>query len=441
MRDIFLTAIILGGVPIILLRPYIGTLLWIWLSLMTPHRFTWGFAYDFSFVELIAIVTLASLIFSPDRKSFPITKTTVFFVLFTLWVMVTTLTAITPAFAWPRLEFVLKLFALAYVAFVTINTRERIHVCVWMVVISIVFYGIKGGVFAILSGGSFIVYGPPGSFLSANNSVGLAMVMVFPLIIYLYLNSSRTWIRWGLAGAGILSIFCVLATFSRGALVGLLIMVLYLTLKMRRKFLYVSTALFLGVISFAFMPENWHERVASIADYEVDSSVQGRFEVWGFAWEMALDRPVFGGGFDVFRSGQAYSMYAPEITGREAHSIIFQVLGEHGFVGLFLFLMILLSAGFNSGWVRRQTRGRLDLRWAYDLASMLQVCLVGYVGAGLFLNKAFFDLIYVIIAIMVATGVTVAKAIAADATVSDVDPVPVSGLGSIATRFQRKSAD
>jgi len=219
-------------------------------------------------------------------------------------------------------------------------------------------------------------------------------------------------------------------------------MISYLVLKTRRRALFGAIAVIFGVFALNFMPEHWNYRIASISDYAQDASVRGRFDVWGFAWEVALDRPIFGGGFSVFNSPKAYRLYAPDIKPREAHSIIFQVLGEHGFVGLFLFLMVLGLAWFKARWVRRHTRGHLDLRWAFDLASMLQVCLVGYVGAGLFLNKAFFDLIYVIIAVMVATGVVVAKAIAADEAASDADPAPVSGVGPKAIQLrQRSSAD
>jgi probable O-glycosylation ligase (exosortase A-associated) len=442
MRDLFITVIVLGAVPLVFVRPYIGTLLWIWLSLMTPHRFTWGFAYDFSFVEVIAIVTLASLIFSPDKKSFPVTKTTVILTIFILWTGVTTLTSMSRDISIPQLLFVLKVFALAYAVWFTINTRERIHACVWVVVMSIVFYGIKGGIFAVSTGGNFLVYGPPGSFLSGNNAVGLAMTLVFPLIIYLYLNTSVLWIRWGLAGAALLSLLCVLTTFSRGAFLGLLLMIFYLILKTRRKALFSTIAALFCVFALMFMPEHWSSRIASIGDYAEDASARGRLDVWGFAWEVALDNPIFGAGFGVFNNRAAFRLYAPDIKPLEAHSIIFHVLGEHGFIGLFLFLMLFASVWFNAGWIRRQTRGRLDFRWAYDLASMVQVCLVGYLGAGLFLNKTYFDLIYVVTAILVVTGVLVAKAVAVDAAVSAVDSVPINGIGPKAAQLpQGNSAD
>ena len=94
---------------------------------------------------------------------------------------------------------------------------------------------------------------------------------------------------------------------------------------------------------------------------------------------------------------------------RSAHSIYFEVLGETGFVGLGLFLMLGLSTILTAGSIIRLTRGRSDLDWARNLAAMLQVSLIGYAAAGAFLNLGFFDLYYAIIALVVVLKALVVK--------------------------------
>lgn len=403
MRDLYISLILGGLVPAALFRPFIGVILWTWVSLMAPHRLSWGFAYDLPFVQMIAIATLVGLFISPERKTFPVNAPTVWFVLFTIWTGVTTIFALSPELATARFIYVLKIFALAYVALLLTNTRERVHVLVWTIVISVGFYGVKGAVFTVLSGGAHRVYGPEGSYIHDNNHMALALIMVVPLVRYLQLNSGMRLVRigHGLAMAGL--IISALGSYSRGAFLATSVTLLIMLLQTRRKVLagVILVGAFIG--GLMILPETWFARMGTIESYEEDASTQGRFEIWGLSTEIALDRPLVGGGFDVLFDLDTYARYSSSIRPRSAHSIVFQVLSEHGFVGLFLFLMMGLSIWFKGWKVRRLTRERADLRWAYDLASMWQVSLAGYFAGGLFLNLAFIDLVYLFIPISAAT--------------------------------------
>jgi putative inorganic carbon (HCO3(-)) transporter len=94
MRDILVTVIVFGLLPFALFEPFVGVALWTWLSVMNPHRLTWGFAYDFPFAMATAIVTLLSLLLAPRKIKFPINGATVTLIAFTLWMTVTYATAI-----------------------------------------------------------------------------------------------------------------------------------------------------------------------------------------------------------------------------------------------------------------------------------------------------------------------------------------------------------
>lgn len=429
MRDIYIAAIVLSLLPAAFLRPYIGVYLWAWLSLMAPHRLSWGFSYDFPYVYVVALVTLAGLLLSPERKSFPFTASTVTFVLFTLWLCVTTLFALWPDAAQARLIFVLKVFALSYVALLTINTRERLHMLVWVIVISVGFYGVKGGIFTLLTGGGSRIYGPPGSFIEDNNHMALALVMMVPLFRYLQLNSEIRLVRFGLGFSMAMTIVSALASYSRGAMLALSVTLIVLVLQTRRRFLagVIAFAAFGGAL--ALLPTEWFDRMSTIEEYQEDGSTQGRFEIWTFSTEVALSRPVVGGGFDMLFDGRTYQLYGSTIRPRSAHSIIFQVLGEHGFVGLFLFLMIGTTLLFTAQSIKKRAKDHPTLQWARDLASMMQVSLIGYFVAGLFLNLAFFDLIYLYIPIVVGTATVVTRAVAfVPATGSPMQMTALPGL-------------
>ncbi len=72
MRDILVTLLVFGSLPFILKRPYIGVLVWSWISYMNPHRLTWGFAYSLPFAQIVAVTLLFSFLISREKKSYPV---------------------------------------------------------------------------------------------------------------------------------------------------------------------------------------------------------------------------------------------------------------------------------------------------------------------------------------------------------------------------------
>jgi probable O-glycosylation ligase (exosortase A-associated) len=100
-----------------------------------------------------------------------------------------------------------------------------------------------------------------------------------------------------------------------------------------------------------------------------------------------------------------YSPY-PEAV-HAAHSIYFQVLGNHGFVGLFMFLTIWVMTWRAAGWLRTHCTKIPEAAWCVDLGAMCQVCLLGYAVGGAFLSLAYFDLPYNVMVLVVLTRVWV----------------------------------
>ncbi len=223
MRDIALALFIFGMIPYILMRPFIGLLVWSWLGYMNPHRLCYGFAYSFPWVELVAIVTLASLVFSKERKKIPFCAVSVLLCVFLAWTGITTLFAVVPDAAVEEFQEFLKILIMVFVTFMLVNNRERMHWLVWMIVVSLGFYGFKGGVFTVLQGGVNHVLGPPGSFIADNNALAMALCMILPLIRYLQLHSTRKAVRVALGVGMFLTVIAVLGTYSRGGLIGLAI--------------------------------------------------------------------------------------------------------------------------------------------------------------------------------------------------------------------------
>lgn len=400
MRDIVLALFIFGTLPCILMRPYIGLLVWSWLGYMNPHRLCYGFAVSFPWVYMVAIVTVAGLLFSRESKKIPWSAVSVLLLVFLLWTGLTTFHALVPDSAWVKWQEFAKVMIMVFVTLLLVNSRERLHGLVWMIVFSLGFYGVKGGVFTLAQGGANHVLGPPGSFIADNNALALALCMTLPLMRYLQLHSSSKFARVGLGFGMLFTGIAILGTYSRGGLIGLAIVAGALFLKSRGRLAVALVIVVVGLAGSHFMPAQWTARMGTLRNAQQTDSGETRIQSWRFSTKVALHRPLLGGGFNVYESTPAWGRYGPpDAVPRAVHSIYFRVLGEQGFLGLALFAALLFASWRNCGRVRRHARDDPELRWAFDMASMLQVSLVAFMAAGTFLPMSYFDLSFQLMAL------------------------------------------
>jgi len=412
MRGLLLALFVFGSTPWMLRVPFVGLLFWMWLGFMNPHRLTFGWAFSFQWVQWVAGATILGWLFSREPRRIPMTGTTAVWIAFTLWATLTTLFALNPVDAWPEWQRFIKVQVMILFMLLMLVSRERLNLVVIVIVTSICFYGVKGGIFTILGGGQYMVWGPPKSFMSGNTELGFALVIVVPLLWYLRGIATHRWIRWGCVAAFGLCLISILGSYSRGAFLALAAMVFFLWLRSRGKILTGLAALAALAIGLSLMPDQWFDRMGTIQNFEQDGSAMGRINAWWFAFNLANDHPIVGGGFRAF-SAELFLRYAPEPENfKDAHSIIFEVLGEQGYVGLLLFLALGLATFLRAWRIEWMVKGREDLAWAASLARMCQVALVGYLVGGAFLGLAYFDLPYAIMAIVIATGAVAQRQLA-----------------------------
>ncbi len=402
MRDIVITLVIFGLLPVAVWRPWVGVMLWAWVSLMAPHRFAWGFAYDMPFAAAIAGATLVGLFLTRDRVHIPVTPMTVLLLLLPVWMTVTLGFALEQEQAYPRWISVMKVFLFAFVTMAVLHDKKRIDWLIWVIVISVGYFGVKGGLFTIATGGGFKVYGPPGdTYISDNNAISVALVMVMPLMYYLVVTSTSRLVSIGLMLAMVLSGAAVLGSQSRGAFLAIIAGCAFLLLKSGKKLLVGLVAIVALPVAIISMPNSWKDRMRTIETYESDASSMGRINAWKMAINLANDRPLVGGGFEMY-SRNTFIRYAPDPEDvHAAHSIYFQMLGEHGYMGLGLFLLVLIFAWRTAAQLIQKSHERADWRWAAEMARAIQVSLVGFCVGGAFINIAYWDLEYYEIALLV----------------------------------------
>lgn len=409
MRDILVTLIVVGSLPFILRKPRLGAYVWVWLAMMVPHRLGYGFAMNMPFSLMVAAATLIGFFFTREKYPLPRSPILGLYLGLMLWMTVTSVFAIdTSGAIWPRWYDIMKIHIFILLTMMLIRGRDQIERLLWVVALSLGFYGLKGGIFTLMTGGGGRVWGPPGGVIAGNNALGVALVMLVPLLYYLMQQLQRRLFRYAMVALIVLTFLSILGTQSRGALLAVLAMAMLLALRSKRPVITTAGIGLLLLLAIGFMPDTWSSRMNTIESYDQDMSAMSRIYTWTTLWNLALDRPLVGAGFNA-AIPIVFQTYAPTTMGTfdftdtvlVAHSIYFQALGEHGFPGFFLYVGLGLASWVQAGRLSRQAATDPEFStWVPLLMRMLRVSLVGFAVGGAFLSMVNFDLPYYLVGVI-----------------------------------------
>src|SRR5262252_873711 len=401
MRTFIVLAIILGSLPFCFARPYIGIYMWAWISYMNPHRLTWSNDVKyFPVAQYVGIATLLGYLFTKERDKLPMEREVVLLMLLWAFYTFTSFFGLSTS-VWHEWNRTSKILLFTFLTIILCIDKQKIKSLLLIIAFSIGFYGVKGAIFSILTGGNNRVWGPEDSFIADNNDLGLALLMVMPILLYISKIEENKRFQLLLRISFCSCVIAALFTYSRGTFLGLLILFLALLYKSKKRIL---SALLVGIVivgAVIFVPEKLVNRIESIKTYQQDSSAMGRINAWHFAWNLALDRPFVGGGFGVSEP-RIFQLYASEpLDFHASHSIYFEVLGEHGFIGLGLFLTLLVSGILSVKKMKKNLKHLPSFQWLCNYCDMIELSLLAYMVSGAFLGRAYFDLYYHMISIVV----------------------------------------
>jgi putative inorganic carbon (hco3(-)) transporter len=399
MRDLLLGAIIFAICMVALRRPWVGVLGWTWISLMNPHALTWVLK-SMPVAAAIAGSTLLGLLFTKDRREFFVTRESAVLIIFMLWMCMTLPVSFDVDKSFEMWKRVMKIDFMILIAMVLLYSKKHIITLTWVIIGSVGYYGVKGGTFTILTGGNYLVWGPTGTFIEGNNELALALIVILPLFRFLQLQITNRWAKHTMTAAMLLCAAAAFGSHSRGALLAIAAMAVSLWWYGGRKMGLLLIILGAGIALLLFMPEEWTTRMSTISEYQSDASAMGRINAWWMAWNLAASN-FLGGGYEIYNLF-TFGLYAPNPTDvHAAHSIYFQILGEHGFIGLFLFILMWWLVWLSASGLRNLGNDNPQTKWASDLGAMCQVSITGYAVGGAFLSLAYFDLPYNILVLVV----------------------------------------
>ena len=411
MRDAMFLAAMIAIIPMGLGRPDICIAFWAYVSLLDPNNFLYGFGATLPYAKLATGLTVVALLTSQEKKILHCDRTTALVLIFLVVAALAQFTALSDApVGWDILDKLWKIVALNLLVVCFMRTRLRIHLLVLTICLAVGFNGAGEALKYLLSGGGHKVEGMPS--WGDNNAVALIVLMTMPLLAYVREVSEARSLRLGALAGIILFAICVIATASRGGLVGLLILALAGIAKTRHKVRYMAALLIAGLVLVKTVPDSWTQRMDTIQDADQDSSFMGRVVVWKLSTLIALDHPLLGGGMHAVQSQNVWDAYVPsfgklsfipteepDVRPHAAHSIYFEILGDTGFLGFLVFLGIIASCVRDSFRIKAAARNRPDLQWAARLASMLQLSLLTFLITGAALSAAYHDLVFLLFAL------------------------------------------
>ena len=429
MRDAVFMLAMVGLLPIVIFRPFVGILLWSWISFMNPHRLVWGAASEMPWAMAVFAATLLGCLIAREPKRIQVNPVNLLVLALMVCFTITSLTAQgMPDAVWAKWSQVIKVLTGLMLTAALLTERQRVHALVWVMVISLGYYGVRGGAFTILNGGNYRVWGPEQTMINDNNHLAAALLVSLPLMHYLRLQSSHKLVRQGLLVAMVLTLLAVVGSYSRGALLGLLAVSFMMWLRSKQKVVsaVVMVAGLAGAI--AFMPGDWGGRMESIGSYQQDESASERIVLWQISAKLAAARPLVGSGFTGPYNRTVVDTVAPGGPARAVHSIWFELLGEHGFPTFFVWVGLTVAGMFSAIRLARITRDREDLRWAHDLGRMGQVSIVAYLVSGTFLSLSYWDYYWTLL-VVIGSALVIAKRELAQQPASTLTPAAAVALG------------
>ena len=407
LRDALLLVLVIGSLPICFIRPFYGIIVWAIVAFVNPQSFLWNPTFPLALA--VAIATMAGfLLFGftlRGLKSREVMLVLILWAWFAITSIVSTSTALFSHHAqetWFQLTFVSKILLMTIVMIPIVNTFERLRILIITIVVSFGFFVVKAFPFVILTGGGFRVYGPEHSMIADNNEMGLALNMTLPIYFFLAQTEARPWMKRLFASLFIMTIPVIFSTYSRGALLGLVAVMgsLFTFVPLKQRLVLVPVVAMGMVIALIFAPASWRQRMDPTSEHAIDASAQARLNVWQYSRNLAADYPITGGGFGAF-TPELFSRYGP--PGQEArppHSVYFQILAEHGYVGLVLYLTLIFSCIATARRLSRQAQARGD-RIVHLYSRMFFPGLVGFLVSGAFLGRAYFDYVFFLVACLV----------------------------------------
>lgn len=435
MRDL----IFVGYIALIMLmafkRPFLFTLIYAYVDICSPQRLSYFLLNSIPLSLILFVLAFLGFALGDDKKDVRVAPRWFLLILLLGYCGYTTTVAAEPVAALEKWNWVWK--ALVFAAFLplTLRTKLRIEALILTMVLCASALIVTGGIKTATGGGgygSLVILIDDNSGLFEGSIISCVAITIIPLILWLTKHGTIFKPDWKVnVYAAALIFACLLipvGTQARTGIVCIAVLGLLLLRYARYRMLYLGAVALVGLAAIPFLPSTFTDRADTIKNYKQDESASTRLAVWAWTWEYVKEHPM-GGGFDVYRQNrirydiaqkdnpaEPAPVDAPAVKeivdeGRAFHSSYFEMLGEQGFPGLIIWLIIHIGGVWRMEVIARlyRKRARPDEAWVAPLATALQNSQIIYLVGSLFVGIAFQAFFYMLVALQIGLDTYLAR--------------------------------
>ena len=424
MRDLFFIVFLAGMFGLGLKRPFILVLVYSYIDIVSPQRLSYYLLNSIPISLLAFAAAVGAWLVLDDKKDCRFSRRQGMVILLLAYCWWTTSHADFPLPAETKWSWVWKALVFAIFLPLTLRTKLRIEALALIMVLCAGSIIITGGIKTALGGGG---YGSLNLMVDNNSGlyegsiISMVAIAIIPLILYLANHGTifpPDWrvkiFAWAFCFACLLM---PIGTEARTGLVCAAILAVMMWWHTKRRVLYAALAALALICAIPFLPQSFTQRMDTISTYKGDESASTRIMVWKWTLDYVGKNP-WGGGFDNYLANsftyQTVQKTGPDdnphyefvkVTdrGRAFHSSYFEMLGEQGFPGLIIWLVLNIGTMFQSLRLWRRYRETEDdsLKWVAPFALAMVQGHVVYMIGSLFVGIAYQPFIFMLIALQI----------------------------------------
>ena len=419
MRDLMLLGFLAAFFTLALGRPFLFVLAYAYVDIVAPQLIGYQLLANLHLSMVAAALAIGGWLIADARHGFNFGARQALMLLLLAYVGITTVYADFPEAAQSKWEWVWKSLFFAIFLPLTLRTRLRVESILLVMILSAAAMIITGGIKTILSGGGYgtlTLLVSDNSGLYEGSTASAVAIAIIPIILWLARHGTVFVPDWRVRTfCYALSFACLLIPIGTQTRTGLLCIAALAVLMLRdskRRLLYIGGAAAMALMAVPFLPSSYTDRMTTIQDYQSDQSASTRLAIWGWTIEYVGGKP-FGGGFEAYiqnrvsvqtvtsqTSGavERISATTTQDAGRAWHSAYFEMLGEQGFPGLFLFLLIHVIGLARMQRLRKRYRNPAEgEEWIAPLATAFQNFQIVYLVGAAFIAVAFQPFIWMML--------------------------------------------
>lgn len=428
MRDVAFIAFLFAFIGIGFRKPFLFVLCFCYIDIVAPQKLSYYLINAIPVSQILFLLAIAGWFAVDDKRDSRFSARQILMLMLLGYCGLTTMQADFPVEAQEKWSWVWKALVWAIFLPLVLRTKLRIEALVLVMLLSAASIAISGGIKTAAGGGG---YGNLQLLLDENYGLYEGSIMssvaiaIIPLILWYRNHGTIFPPEWRVSLFCFALIFaCILipiGTQARTGLVCIAVLAILMLRTVKNRMLYLAAAAMLAVSSIPFLPDTFTERMSTIRDHRSDESASTRVAVWKWTWDYAKENP-FGGGFEAYRQNEVRvektaTKFDPDKPSEGAattytdrsrayHNSYFEMLGEQGYPGLALWLLLHISGLIQMERLYRRyikTR-RAEEQWIAPLARALQNGHIIYLAGSMFVGIAFQPFIYMMLALQIGLG-------------------------------------